>query len=84
MSDIFRKNNDSSVEVYLHNVNISPTKRGSTIEVLSSGQVNHLRSDGRVILQIMPGNTPSYYIVEHIDKEVLLKREDDNDEVRSN
>ena len=52
----------------------------SRIEVLSSAQVNHLRDDGREILQIMPGSTPGYFVVEHIDREELLKGVDGNDQ----
>lgn len=49
--------------------------RNSIIEVLSSAQVNHLRDDGKEILQIMPGSTPGYFMVEHIDRKELLKGE---------
>ena len=52
----------------------------SRIEVLSSAQVNHLRDDRREILQIMPGTTPGYFVVEHISTEELLKGEDGNDQ----
>lgn len=45
----------------------------SVIEVLSSAQVNSLRNDGKEILQIMPGSTPGYFMVEYIDRKELLK-----------
>lgn len=47
----------------------------SVIEVLNSAQVNCLKSDGKEVIQIEPGSTPGYFIVEHIDQKELLKGE---------
>lgn len=47
----------------------------SRIEVLSSAQINKLEDDGRHLIQIMPGTTPGYFLVEHVSKEELLKGE---------
>jgi hypothetical protein len=55
-------------------------KNKSRIEVLSSAAVNKLQDEGRTILQIAPGSTPGYFMVEHIATEELLKGEDSNDQ----
>lgn len=48
----------------------------SVIEVLNSEQVNSIRKDGKEVVQIEPGSTPGYFMVEYIDRETLLKGED--------
>lgn len=55
-------------------------KNNSCIEVLSSTAVNKLQDEGRTILQIAPGSTPGYFMVEHISTDELLKGEDSNDQ----
>lgn len=47
----------------------------SVIEVLSTPEINRLKENDREVVQIAPGTTPGYFIVEHVDKEELLKGE---------
>ena len=51
----------------------------SAIEVLTSIEVNkNLPQLGRVVVQIEPGTVNGFFIVEHMDRETLLKGEDGN------